>query len=994
MRIPAIVFSSLIPLWAAALPRVELRVADNAGVVRQGEIVTSGIPFAQGALAPNAAIRIEDERGRPVPTQTRLLGTWPDGSAKWVLVHFPADCASNAESRYYVAAGTAPMPRQRISVNDGVDAVTIDTGVLRARIPKGRLAVLGAVEIREAGRYRHMLRESVMTFELAGQPAHSTLEAIPERVEITESGPLRATVRVTGWVKGPERWYRLDSRLRFFAGLPSVEGEHTVTVLGGPKAHELRRISIDLRHEAGQGGKYEMPSGSGTLPSDAPAVLLADTDLAMRSGLEGSLAVTPQPVAGWARVSGANGSFGVAVRHFRHMAPKAIEVAEDRVRLDLWTPRTGKLLRFGRGRAITHRILYDFAGAGQSGRLRAFENRLIASTTPEYFCLTKAFKTLSPFGAPETREYDRKVEITFESLRKARDTDPNENGMQHFGDYYHGGYGNKLTRGNLEYDTAHALFLHYARSGDRRFYDYAAECNQHFIDMDINQETGDQLFHGYAELADIHEEITTRLDWGHVFTDGPADTYFLTGDERSLEAVKTVADRLNTLAEGDGFDKIRTVMASAERHVGWPMLALARAFEVTGDEKYMATMRKIVEYIKLYAQDPMAEYRQGKWWRSWMMDGCKAFMVGAVHEGLGAYYDLTGDKDLIPVVKKSLDWMIDYLWEPKTGGFVYEFNAMNRPHRHYSHPELNMMVVDAFRSGYEMTRDRRYLAVAVHAFHSRVREMKAPQDGKTFTIDTRTSPHTAAFLWREKIAPGQLPAPPVPDRLKDAPVPPLGDRPEILLKAGFDGDLRFETPAGAGSGQQVGTTAFVEGRRGKALAVGQGGYAWLPAPADLLRGPGSIELWVRLNYKLTKEKPQQGAVFHVEGATPLIDSLGLVTIYHELRVRMKNHRGILNGTAEGETTAWNPGEWHHVVVTWDQSRVRIYFDGAEQVRPDEGKWAWDGVNGFAGGPQTRINLGWRFGNWYCASTVDELTVFGRALSAAEVAARYAEQAGR
>jgi len=152
--------------------------------------------------------------------------------------------------------------------------------------------------------------------------------------------------------------------------------------------------------------------------------------------------------------------------------------------------------------------------------------------------------------------------------------------------------------------------------------------------------------------------------------------------------------------------------------------------------------------------------------------------------------------------------------------------------------------------------------------------------------------------------------------------------------------------------------------------------------------PGTIELWVRLNFKKRPLEPEQSAVFHVEGGTPLTDTLGAMTIYHEMRVRMKDSAGHLNGTAEGEITQWNPGEWHHLAVTWDAARVRLYLDGKEQIRPDEGKYLWDGVVLLPAGGQTRLNLGWRFGNWYCDSTIDELTIHGRALQPDEIRARF------
>jgi hypothetical protein len=156
----------------------------------------------------------------------------------------------------------------------------------------------------------------------------------------------------------------------------------------------------------------------------------------------------------------------------------------------------------------------------------------------------------------------------------------------------------------------------------------------------------------------------------------------------------------------------------------------------------------------------------------------------------------------------------------------------------------------------------------------------------------------------------------------------------------------------------------------------------------MLMAPASVELWVRLNKKRTKEKYDQSAIFHIEGKTPLADTIGAMAIYHEFRVRMKDSVGHLNGTADADISEWNPGEWHHAVITWDQKRVKLFLDGVEQIRPDEGAYQWDGVELLPEGEQTRINLGWRFGNWFCDSAIDEFTVYGRALSSEEVRNKY------
>jgi hypothetical protein len=75
------------------------------------------------------------------------------------------------------------------------------------------------------------------------------------------------------------------------------------------------------------------------------------------------------------------------------------------------------------------------------------------------------------------------------------------------------------------------------------------------------------------------------------------------------------------------------------------------------------------------------------------------------------------------------------------------------------------------------------------------------------------------------------------------------------------------------------------------------------------------------------------------------------------------------------------GQWHHVVGTYDGSKVRLYLDGAEVG---------------AGTPTTisiyytegDLSIG-RYGtSWYYSGLIDEVVIYDRALSPEEIKQRY------
>jgi hypothetical protein len=975
---------------------IKLTVSDKIGVVRKGEFVCSGVPFAQGFLQPQDPVVILSN-GTPIPAQAKVLGKWSDGSVKWLLVQFPADCPANSSQEYCLVKGKTFATKSPLIIKDEENQIIIDTGAIIATVPKSRLTMLGDVCLKDNGdSFPVLMTGTPMSFLLEDGCEYDSTNFKPESVTVEENGPLLATIRVIGWIDDPKQnhLYKLDTRLRFYAEQSYIQAEYTFVCLGQPSLHHIKEIAINVRPSLGDKEYFVLPDEaepfSGILSAEDKAILSVDADMNCQIGLNDEQKNADKHIDGWSALFGEKLSLGLAIKDFWHLCPKAIELSHDYMKLALWSHKDWKILNLGRTRAKTHHVLYDFSKKedAELDRIRAFQSPLIADTQPDYFCNTEVFGLLSTSGAKETQEYDKKVEQCFDILQTQRETMPRENGMLHYGDYYHGGYGNNLTRGDLEYDTGHACFLLYARSGMRKYFDFAVACNQHFIDIDINQETGDQRFHGYSEAAENHEAVTTSMEWGHLFVDCCADAYYLTGDERSLESLKMIANRVATIADGEGYEKIRSIFAGAERQLGWPLDVLCRAYEVTGEEKYLKSATKVVDYIKLYAKDPISAYEDGVWWRSWMMDGCKVFMTGELHDGLAAYYNITHDKELRYVIITSLNWLIDHMWNPQTDGFMYEFNAMNRQHRIAGMAGLNMLIVDAFRFGYQITGDRRYLSIATRSFWERVREMETELDGKQFSIDARTSPHTAAYFYKEHITTDNLPPSPQPifaPRLVTVLGRPKSD---VLLAAKFDGDLSCETPEGRIIGHAVGNIDFVSGKHGKSLSVGKKGYVWFPAPPDMLRQSGSIEFWVKLHSSRNKNNPNQQAIFYIEGQNPIIDSLEACAIYNELRIRMKDSVGHLHGTAEGEISHWEKDEWHHIIVTWDNERVRLYLDGNDQIRQDEGKYAGDGVIRLPSGQQTRINLGWRIGNWYCDCDIDDLVIYNRALNPDEITAKY------
>jgi hypothetical protein len=97
---------------------------------------------------------------------------------------------------------------------------------------------------------------------------------------------------------------------------------------------------------------------------------------------------------------------------------------------------------------------------------------------------------------------------------------------------------------------------------------------------------------------------------------------------------------------------------------------------------------------------------------------------------------------------------------------------------------------------------------------------------------------------------------------------------------------------------------------------------------------------------------------------------------------MKGSSGyIYDGTnCTLSTAGYNDGQWHQASFVVDASGGRLYVDGVQNASR-----AWTGAAGAASTTQ-EIRLGHYPGGSYLSGTVDELRIYDRALTAAEVLA--------
>ena len=178
---------------------VPLTIANPETAVMTGAPVTSGVPFAQGALPDASAVRLVSGSNE-IPAQFLPTALWPDGSVRWLLCDFQTDIPTGRDAVLTLQTGTAAAPVAGIVVTDGSSSLSVNTGAATFSFDKSALAVRG---------YR---------FAAVWQGRTYIAMPTPGRWVVEENGPMKVVVRCDGAWSHSGTVLR-DSRIGFRARL-------------------------------------------------------------------------------------------------------------------------------------------------------------------------------------------------------------------------------------------------------------------------------------------------------------------------------------------------------------------------------------------------------------------------------------------------------------------------------------------------------------------------------------------------------------------------------------------------------------------------------------------------------------------------------------------------------------------------------------------------------------------------------------------------------
>lgn len=429
------------PTTGETFLRVPVGVAGSGTFIPDGHPVAGGIPFPYGLLKESTSFKLKTADGDILPLQIKPLGLWEDGSVKWLLVDTQLP-ANSFDKRLFLEIHKTPPPPDAppaLRVTEDASSVTVTTGPLQFSVPKGRFALFEKVFLDANNDKAFSEDEKVaeggdFIIRHRGNEYRSSLSK-EYSLKIEENGPLRSTLKMSGWfwnAKG-EKFCQYEVRIQAFAGKPDLRLYYTFIYTGYPSNiyhHEYQNVQLpenetieEIAIESGF-----IPSGSLSyqigLPANVlvgevkkPLLLSQKKHDAFRLSQGGKVIYEGTQPSGWVHVGSPDRGFSVSLRDFWQNYPKEIAVdPSGKVKLSLWPSSSGPLtletqdIAYGpdavaRGSAFglakTHEIVFSFHPTAMGPQalhdaLTIFQSPPLLFADPEWTYATYALGSLGP----------------------------------------------------------------------------------------------------------------------------------------------------------------------------------------------------------------------------------------------------------------------------------------------------------------------------------------------------------------------------------------------------------------------------------------------------------------------------------------------------------------------------------------------------------------------------------------------------------------------
>ncbi|MEE2884736.1 MAG: hypothetical protein VX701_03475 [Chloroflexota bacterium] len=624
-----------------------------------------GIPFPKGYLGSSDNMRLKDQEGKEISLQSKTTSNWQDGSVKWAMLDFQKHIGANSDNELILEYGSNINKENfpsSLTIQDTPERITVDSGRLEVKVDRSGSRPISEILI-DGDSY-----VTSMNVVINGTDGDSYVSEIfdAEDVIVEESGPVHSVIRVLTNHSSRNGKYLFKSvfRIHVYAGMPYIRVDHTfINDVTNSTFTDIRSMYLNIE------AKY----------SDLKTTELVQThdNKCLMDGKTYNKRLSGKVKAA---------SLEMAVVDFWQQYPKSIRIDSKGIQFgicpdiqvdDYSDTRDNEyklyyylkdgVYKFREGLSKTHTFYLG---------LDLPELPLpIAQADTEWYCSSGAFGDVLPSKDERIFVYESKFNDVCTQYLEGHERH-HEYGMLNFGDTCKP----SINWLNMEYDTPFVFFVQWARTGDVRWLQEACRAVTHHRDVDtchaskLPMDTGGVYRHcaghtgGYYPVDTKGLAASGQFTASHTWVDGFLLHYYLTGEPRSIETARLVADRLDV-------NYTRNYDFSNCRIPGWHLIHDLGMYNATAERFYLNAAEIITKRV-IERQDI-----DGGWRRTLVLGHCKCappkhlgnagFMVGILLNGLSLLHKATGDRAVSQAIVRGAKFLVDELWDENTESFRY-----------------------------------------------------------------------------------------------------------------------------------------------------------------------------------------------------------------------------------------------------------------------------------------------------------------------------------
>jgi len=648
-----------------------------------------------------------------------VRATWPDGSAKWVLLDFQTDVEPMATASYSLAAVEAedhPNPQSPLHADVGDGHIDVFTGDLAVRLGRCGPRLFRSVS--------QGPREFIRPATNPGDPASGELIArdadgsaycgIVDDAVVEEQNALRLVIKASGGYVRPDgsRLLSFVARVCFFSHHRYVRIYHTILHDQLADFVHLRqlRLTLPLDLPAPRRAILSLREslwdhGPVLDPLDEPVSLVQwnPERVALLRG-EGAAVRTDYRVNadGWVHLADVGASVTAKLRHPWQSYPNAFGTDGETLFLDLYPDLENQQLQDGdagrtyaqldptphvvydgplripQGMARTHELYLRFDtstpadGTCTAREVDAFsiavEQPLLLQVPSQYYAETGVLGPFQPFESSLWQ-----LELKLRQFCRS----PNGLGILNYGDEAKlevvDGKTRTRTTENLAYGLPQSLLRQYLRSGDQRLFWEGEAAVHHLMDVDtvhFSARHPEWVGGPYFEWSQNHhyrdtdEVELTGPQTSHTWLGSLLDYYFLTGYRRALEVAESCADYCRRAAP---YDWKRDLTRETRERVlvtdqPWPFSTRTVGWALAAMGSYYGSFPEPRFLPAMEALVDLLEAWQDDegQWRDQIGShnrGETPFMVASILQGLEHYYAASGDQRARSMLLKGVSYL-------------------------------------------------------------------------------------------------------------------------------------------------------------------------------------------------------------------------------------------------------------------------------------------------------------------------------------------------